>query len=111
MRSRASTILGSIAAVLLLLLSNSAFAQNIALDPQDAVQGAHAKGTIVIPQSSIENPGDASNRVHTHIRMFVPATGFNSPMAAIRIKTPPSDRHMPATSMKRLPRWRACTTS
>jgi kumamolisin len=45
-------------------------------------QGRGAKGSIVIPSSSVENPGDRGKRAHTNIRMFVPAGGFKSPLSA-----------------------------
>jgi subtilase family serine protease len=37
------------------------------------------KGTIVVPKSSIEKPGDAGKRAHTNYRYFVPDGGFKSP--------------------------------
>ncbi|MGA9530141.1 MAG: S53 family peptidase [Terriglobales bacterium] len=49
-----------------------------------AQESAGHKGTIVIPSSSIEKPGDIGQRAHTNIRMFVPTGGFSSaqPLAA-----------------------------
>ena len=37
------------------------------------------KGTIVVPKSSIEKPGDAAKRAHTNYRYFLPNGGFKSP--------------------------------
>jgi kumamolisin len=45
-------------------------------------QGRGPKGSIVIPPSSLERPGDRGKRAHTNIRMFVPAGGFKSPRPA-----------------------------
>ncbi len=42
------------------------------------------RGTVVIPSSSIEKPGDLGLRAHTNVRQFIPADGFQSaqPQAA-----------------------------
>jgi subtilase family serine protease len=56
------------------------------------------KGTVIIPPSSIEKPGDAGKRAHTNIRLFVPTGGFQSaqplsggpPYSGYLIETPAS---------------------
>ncbi|MFZ1919012.1 MAG: S53 family peptidase [Terriglobales bacterium] len=51
-------------------------ALSLTLCMQAFAQGAEHKGTVVIPSSSMEKPGDAGKRSHTNIRMFLPAGGF-----------------------------------
>jgi len=57
-------------AVALLVLCNSAFAQE------------SKRGRVVIPSSSIERPEDAGENAHTNVRMFVPERPFSSPRQA-----------------------------
>jgi kumamolisin len=40
-----------------------------------SAQGARSRGTVTIPASSIERPGDAGVRAHTNFRIFVPSDG------------------------------------
>jgi len=51
-------------------------ALSLTLCMQAFAQGAEHKGTVIVPSSSIEKPGDAGKRAHTNIRMFVPTAGF-----------------------------------
>ncbi len=51
-------------------------ALSLTLCMQAFAQGAEHKGTVVIPSSSMEKPGDAGKLSHTNIRMFLPAGGF-----------------------------------
>jgi len=55
----------------------AALAVSLALGIPAPAQTQH-KGTVVIPSSSIEKPGDAGKRAHTNLRMFLPTGGFHS---------------------------------
>jgi kumamolisin len=48
---------------------------------QQAV-GPVSKGHVMIPKSSIAEPGDAGVKAHTHLRIFVPPVGMNFGPAA-----------------------------
>lgn len=61
---RLNSLLALAAAVLVVGSSQSTPAQN-----------ASVRGTVTIPASSIEKPGDAGVRAHTNYRIFVPAEG------------------------------------
>src|SRR5215467_659261 len=56
----------SVSAALCLALCTPAFAQ-------------HPRGTVIIPDSSIERASDIGKRFHTNIRVFVPEESFKSP--------------------------------
>ena len=60
------------------LAAAGAIALSLGLCAQAFAQEAGHKGTIIIPSSSIEKPGDVGKRAHTNIRMFVPAGGFTA---------------------------------
>jgi len=51
--------------------SSDASAPDYTVHPGDTMMGGH----VVIPQSSIENPGDVGLRAHTNTRIFVPQRG------------------------------------
>ncbi len=54
-----------------------------------AQQGGGPKGHVMIPRSSIAQPGDAGVNAHTHLRMFVPSTGMNFGTAVQPSELPP----------------------
>lgn len=58
----------AVLAALSVLLGSAAVAQS----------GRH-KGSVVIPSSSMERSQDAGQRVHTNIRLFIPAEGLRRP--------------------------------
>jgi hypothetical protein len=56
----------------------------LGMSMQAMAEGPQHKGTVVVPATSVEMPGDAGKREHTNIQMWVPADGFKSaqPLAA-----------------------------
>jgi hypothetical protein len=53
-----------------------------------AVTSAHADtaasgGQVVIPESSVEKPGDVGKRGHTNIEIFVPRPGLTPPSPGV----------------------------
>ncbi len=55
-----------------------AFALTLGMSMQALAEGPQHKGTVVVPATSVEMPGDAGKREHTNIRMWVPADGFQN---------------------------------
>jgi kumamolisin len=68
-------------AVVLLFLPGNSFAQR---GPTPAF-----KGHVVIPQSSVAKPGDTGRNAHTHLRLFVPASGMSFGSAVQPKELPP----------------------
>lgn len=59
----------------------AAAARLLAAGVADA-QAAPGGGQVVIPQSSVEKPGDIGKRAHTNIEIFVPNPGTGLPPPA-----------------------------
>ena len=67
MKNYFSSAIAFVVIALLLVLGNSAFAQE------------SKRGRVAIPSSSIARPEDAGENAHTNVRMFVPESPFSSP--------------------------------
>ncbi len=71
----------------------AAAARLLAAGVADA-QAAPGGGQVVIPQSSVEKPGDVGKRAHTNIEIFVPnpGTGLTPPAPPSPGAGPPANR-------------------
>jgi kumamolisin len=78
-RKLTSCVLLSAAA--LLVLPGSSFAQRGTV--------LVSKGHVVVPESSVPQPGDAGLKAHTHLRLFVPPSGMNFGSAIQPKELPP----------------------
>jgi kumamolisin len=64
---RKSSLLAVLVVAVAALSPSASFAQE--------VRGRQFKGQVMVPASSVEHPGDAGFRAHTHLRILVPREG------------------------------------
>jgi hypothetical protein len=64
---RKSSLLAVLALAIAALSPSASFAQEL--------RGRQFKGQVMVPASSVERPGDAGFRAHTHLRILVPREG------------------------------------
>jgi kumamolisin len=72
-----------------LFVGSVAFLLSPGLSLAQQAVGPVSKGHVMIPKSSIAEPGDAGVKAHTHLRIFVPASGMNFGSAVQTNELPP----------------------